>query len=154
MDTVKCRLKHCLHASREVQKDQAIKVGSSYYHPDCYQANRNIREIIDIFSKKINPNVVFAELNRVVSTIVYDKGIDSGLLLFGLKYYIEHGKNLNYPQGLYYVVQNKDVVREYEKSKAMDLAKEVKEKTTIESEEGGTFTHIASRNKGFADILK
>ena len=154
MDTVKCRLKHCLHESRELPRDQAVKVGSSYYHSDCYQTNKNIREIADIFSKKINPNVVFAELNRVVNTIVYDRGIDSGLLLFGLNYYIEHGKNLNYPQGLYYVIQNKEVVREYKRYKERAMVKEVKELVSIEEESEDKFTHIPTKTNSFADILK
>ena len=55
---------------------------------------QEIKEIIDIFAKKINPNVVYAQLQTVIHKIVYEKGLGSELLLFGLKYYIEHSFDL------------------------------------------------------------
>ena len=154
MEKVRCKLKHCLHESRELNKDEAIRVGAGYYHPDCYKAHQQIKEIVDIFSKQVNPNVVYSQLMRVINTIVYERGNSSEFLLYGLKYYLTHKIPLNHPQGLYYVVQNADMARAYKKSKELQIAKEVKESISINEESDNSFVHVPTKTSGFADILK
>lgn len=150
-DTVKCRYSHCLHESKEINRDQAVKKGNAYYHSDCLQTQTEIKEIIDLFTNKINKNPVYAQLNSVINNIVFTKGLGSNFLLFGLRYYIEHKIPLNYPQGLYYVIQNRSVIDAYHKEKA----KTVKQAIEIAAEsEDLTFTHNPTRAKGFADILR
>lgn len=103
-----------------------------------------------MFKEHINPNPVYAQLQSVIKNIIFIKGIQSDFLLFGLRYYIEHKIPLNYPQGLYYVIQNKDVANAYNKSKIKDVKKsvEITEQTEVQ------FKHIPTKNSGFADILK
>lgn len=132
---VKCRAKYCQHDNREMLVEEAVKEGSCYYHADCCKTKNEIKEIIDIFSKKINPNVVYAQLQTVIHKIVYEKGLGSELLLFGLKYYISHNITLNYPQGLYYVIQNKDVINEYNKLKAKKIKETANNLIEVEDEQ-------------------
>ena len=151
----KCRFKHCLHEENLVSVDEAVKVGSAYYHEDCYKVKTNIDKTIDLFAKEVNPNVIFSVLRRVINNIVFDKNIDSEMLLFGLKYYIDENIPLNYPQGLYYVVQNKAMVKAYEKKKMAEYMLEQRKKAKenpveeIETE----FTYKPSKRKNFSDIL-
>lgn len=152
MATVKCKYGKCKHESKEIEKSEAVKVGNAYYHADCLKDKENRKEIIDLFVNHINPNVVYAQLQAVVRTIVDDRGNTSDLLLFGLKYYIEHKIPLNYPQGLYYVIQNKEVIAEYKKIKAKEIM--VKENfVTPESSNEVEFSYKPTKQRGFSDIL-
>ena len=152
MATVKCKYGKCKHESKEIEKSEAVKVGNAYYHADCFKDKENRKEIIDLFVNNINPNVVFSQLQAVVRTIVDDRGNSSDFLLFGLKYYIEHKIPLNYPQGLYYVIQNKEVNAEYKKIKAKEIM--VKENfVTQESSNEVEFSYKPTKQKGFSDIL-
>jgi hypothetical protein len=148
--TVTCKYSSCLHDSKELNREDAVKSGNSYYHSDCYKTKEDIKTIIDLFKNHINPNPVYSQLQSVIKNIVFTKGLGSDFLLFGLQYYIEHKIPLNYPQGLYYVIQNKNVIDAYNKSKLKDIKKniEIKEETNSE------FQHIPVKNNGFADILK
>ena len=149
-DTVMCKYANCLHDSKEINREDAVKKGSSYYHADCLQTQKDIKEIIDLFKNKINPNPVYSQLQSVIKNIVFTKGLGSEFLLFGLRYYIEHKIPLNYPQGLYYVIQNKEMISSYNKQKAVA----VKQSVEIKEETDTSFTHVPTKTKGFADILK
>lgn len=155
-DIVKCRYSKCLHESQEMNKKDAIQEGNSYYHPDCFRTKEEIKEIIDLFAKYINPNPVYAQLHKVINTIVFDKGLGSEFLLFGLRYYITHKIPLNYPGGLYYVVQNKEVLRAYNKEK---IKKEISaNKDRIESQEysednSRDFGYIPQKPKTIEDVV-
>ena len=152
MATVKCRYGKCKHKSKDIEKSEAIKSGNSYYHADCFRDKENRKEIIDLFSKYINPNVIYSQLQTVIKNIIDDRGNDSDFLLFGLKYYINHKIPLNYPQGLYYVIQNKEMIAEYKKMKEKVII--TKEDFVIpESVDEVEFSYKPTKTKGFADIL-
>ena len=137
--TVTCKYSGCLHPEKTLDKEQAIKSGNSYYHPDCFQTKEDIK-----------PNPLYSTLQSVIKNIVFTKGLGSDFLLFGLQYYIDHKIPLNYPQGLYYVIQNKQVLDAYNKSKV----KNMKNNIEIKEDSGSEFTHVPIQNKSFADIIK
>ena len=137
--TFVCRYTHCKHETKNIPEEEAVHSGTGYWHEDCLKESLAIREVIDLFQKKCNPLVVMPQLRKTINNIVYEKGIDAQLLLFGVRYYIDHKIPLNYPGGLYYVLQNKDVQKEWAKQsvKAMkcefDLDKFVSESDTTAS---------------------
>ena len=96
------------------------------------------KKIIDLFKNHINPNPVYSTLQSVIKNIVFTKELGSDFLLFGLQYYIDHKLPLNYPQGLYYVIQNKQVLNAYNKSKV----KNIKNNIEIKEDSGSEFTHV------------
>ena len=148
---VKCRYAHCLHESKDVNTEEAVHVGNMYYHQDCFQVKEDINKIVELFAMKVNPNVVYPVLKRTVNNIVFGKGVASDFLLFGLNYYIKKKIPLNYPAGLYYVIQNKDVQKEYDKQFT-------KRKTVqIYMDDAGeekTFQFKPKKQIGFDSILK
>ena len=148
--TAICKYSHWLHNNREIEKKKAVRVGNAYYHSDCLKTKEDIKEIVDLFKTHINPNPVYAQLQSVIKNIVFVKGVQSDFLLFGLRYYIEHKIPLNYPQGLYYVIQNKDVANAYNKTKT----KEIKKSVEITEQTETQFKFVPTKNKGFADIIK
>lgn len=151
-DIVTCRFKNCIYDDKKLDKSEAIKVGNNYYHKECNEIKENIRLIVDLFTKHINSNVIYSVLMRVINEIVFTKKIDSKFLLFGLKYYIQNKVPLNYPQGLYYVIQNKDVKKTYDKYLAKQQIKE--NKVVIIENNETDFNFKPTKTKGFGDILQ
>ena len=140
-----------MHDNKELLREDAVNPKKGlFYHKDCYQTQEEIKEIIDLFSKKINPNVVYSQLRHVINTIVYDRKIGSDLLLFGLKYYIRNKISLNYPLGLYYVVQNKKMIDAFNKYKANQISRKIE----LTEDDHTEFQHIPAKINGFADILQ
>lgn len=153
----KCRYNHCKHETKDVPASEAVKDGNRYFHKDCYKTKEEINKIIELFAEYINPNVVFAVLRKVVNNIVFNRGVDSELLLFGLNYYIANKITLNYPQGLYYVVQNKNVIKGYKEKKNKEYLIEQKknlQKVEDDTEMVSSFTYKPNKQKSFADILR
>ena len=148
--TAICNYSHCLHSNREIEKEKAVRVGNSYYHSDCFKTKEDIKEVVNLFKTYINPNPVYTQLQSVINNIIFVKKVQSDFLLFGLRYYIEHKIPLNYPQGLYYVIQNKDVANAYNKAKTKEIKKSVEITEQAETE----FKFVPTKNKGFADIIK
>ena len=149
-ETVICRYKNCLHEDKEIKREEAVRSGNMYYHADCFKTKEEIKQVIDLFTKHINPNPVYGQLQGTIKNIVFTKNLGSELLLFGLQYYINHKLPLHYPQGLHYVVQNKDVIDAYNKFKLKD----VKKTTEITESNDMAFVHVPVKNRGFADILR
>lgn len=150
-DIVKCKYSSCMHNSKEINREDAICVGKQYYHKDCYQTKEDIKKIIDLFIKHVNPNPVYSQLQSVIKNIIFKRKISSGYLLFGLQYYISHNLPLNYPQGLYYVIQNKDVKKEYDK---IINSKNKKISVNIEDSTDFGFEYKPTKQVGFEDILR
>lgn len=150
--TVKCKYIHCRHESKDIDKEKAVLVGkSSYYHKDCLMEKENIEEIMKLFQERINKNVVFSQLRRTINSIIYDKDISSEFLLFGLKYYISHKIPLNYPGGLYYVIQNKDVLKAYTARRNNFKSKSaISENNTVAETD---FKFKPKKKKTFSDLL-
>jgi len=149
MCAVTCKYKNCRHESRDIVEDEAVKSGDSYYHKDCSKEKDEIREIIDLFVKHVNPHPVYTQLQSIIKNIVITKNLGSNFLLFALKYYIQNKIPLNYPQGLYYVIQNKKVIESYSKNQV-----KIAGDFTIEEVTESTFDYTPRKTCGFQDIIK
>lgn len=160
---VKCRYGHCLHETKELNAEDAVKIGNAYYHKDCNQTKEEIKKIADIFVERVNRNVVFPVLMKTINNIVFDKGIGSEFLLFALNSYLNKNKPLNYPGGLYYIIQNAEIQREYKLLQEKKMHEEqfriqkeaAAEAFTIDSSNsnGNTFTYKPTKQKGFDAIF-
>lgn len=157
-DIVRCKGK-CLHETKDLEKSEAIRDGNSYYHPDCYKAKQDALEIIDIWSKKVNPLCNFAQLRRAINDIIYNKKVDSGMLLYGLKMYVDKKIPLHYPGGLYYIIQNHEVQRSWIKLQFLSTPKEREDDLEVvdnqpEIEQEKPFDYEVKKTVGFEDILR
>ena len=133
--------------------DEIIKVKGRNYHKSCYQTKNDILEIRDLFAENINKNVVFSSLMSVINNIIFRRGVTSDYLKFALNYYIQNKIPLNYPQGLYYVVQNKDVKTAYEKSKAESIKKKMLPKVDVGLDIDKTYERKTRTKKTIGDIF-
>lgn len=153
---MKCRYKHCLHPNIPVSKEEGIAVGSAYYHPDCYELKNTVAEIIDFFSKEVNPDVVYMILVKTINNICFPKGkqgVPAERLLFQMKYYCRHGGKLQYPAGLYYVLQDRDSFDAWRKYKAEKKVNGASFDVSDEQNESRKISIKIKKPKSFEDIL-
>lgn len=149
---MRCDYAKCEFCSDESNND-FIKIKNKKYHKACYDTKNDILEIRDLFVEYINKNVVFSNLMAVINNIIFNKGISSDYLKFALKFYIQHKIPLNYPQGLYYVIQNKAVKTAYDKSKAEIIKKDILPKVEIGLNIDKTYEHKVQKKKTIGDIF-
>lgn len=157
-----CKYKHCLHPdNKPFPKIDAVKVGSVFYHKDCYELKNTIAEIIDYFTKEVNPDVVHMILVKTINNIVFPKGkpgVPAERLLFQLKYRNTHGGKgkIHYPAGLYYVLQDRESFEAYRKYKAEKALKNEDTSFKIGDAQNGKEPERKIRlpkQKSFEDII-
>lgn len=154
---MKCRYKHCLHPNVPVTKEEAIQVGQSYYHPDCYELKNTVAGIVDYFSKEINPDVIYTVLVRTINNICFPikgEGVSPERLLFQLKYYQSHGGKIHYPGGLYYVLQDRKSFDAWNRYKAEESIKGIKFNVSDEQNMSREGTFNIKKPMSFEDIIK
>jgi hypothetical protein len=153
-EIVKCRFKYCNHEHKDLPIEEAVLSGkSTYYHQDCYKQNEEIKQILDIFQKQVNPLVVFSQLRNVVDNIAFKKCLGTEYLLFAIKYAVNNGINLKYPAGLNYIVDYQNIKNAYLKEKVKQQIKNSTQTMQTNSNEV-TFTYKPSKVIGFDDIIK
>lgn len=150
----KCSYINCshLHETKEMADDEGVLDGGRYYHPDCLEEKKAKLEIIDVFSKRCNPDVVYASLQRTIKIIVVERNFPAKKLLWGLNWCIDHGWHLRYPQGLFKVAENMEWKEEYEKEMKKQIAipdVDIVDDTPIDEE----FVYRPKKQWRFDDIL-
>lgn len=151
---VKCRYGRCFHETKELNAEDAARVGNTYYHKDCYQTKLDIEEIKKVFAERVNKNVNFPELTKVVNNLIFNRDNESGFILFALNYCIDHRWNLQYPAGLYHCVQNMDAQKAYQNMKQRKLQQEQQKNIfSINESSDSTFTYKPKKSSGFEAIL-
>jgi len=128
-DYCKCRYKHCRHGDEPLLKTDAVKEGNLYYHKDCYKTRENIKQIIKVYTEKVDGNPIYAYLNRVINDVIFKQNTDSNFLLFAIKKATEPGSSwkVRNPQGIPYLAKD-------EKLKKLWLDKERASKPKIRFE--------------------
>ena len=85
---MKCRWSHCKHGG-EVDKSEAVQVGSAYYHKDCYTEKKSIEDISAVYTERVDPNPIIPAIRKVINDLVFNKGYDAEYLLYAVKYCLD-----------------------------------------------------------------
>ena len=109
--------------------------------------------VAKLFSEEVDPDVIWSQLRKVINNIIYERNVNSDYVLFALRRYLRLGKPLHYPQGLYYVIRDKDALKEWTELQNNKIKSEVK--VDIENlPEVKQLNYKVPKPKGFKDILK
>lgn len=150
-----CRYCKCVHGdNKEIEDGTEVKIGKSYYHPECAKIKNDIAEIIKLFTDNVNKNVVYSALTRVINDIIFNKKIESGMLLYGLRQWISNKKVLNYPGGLYYVIQDASVVKGWAELNARKIKQQMNEVEVADIREIHSFGYVKKKNYNIADLME
>lgn len=124
---MKCAYKYCKHGGT-VEKDDAIRVNTQYWHPDCLKEKNDMLAVIDLFKEQVDAFPIFTQLRKIVNDIVWNHGVDAGFLLFALQYAIKsgypHSKN---PAWLYYVVKDRYALEAWKRQQAANAKTDYKD---------------------------
>lgn len=152
---VKCKFPHCLHETNDLKRDEAVRDGRSYYHPDCYQCKKDIEEIISLFVGHINANVPIAQLKKIVNTLIFERGVKSEYLRFAVSYAIANEIPLHNAPGLYSIVQDERVVAEWKRINDQKVLIEARDSDafTILDQDEHYFEYNKKEVAGFGNVL-
>lgn len=121
---MKCKYKYCKHGGT-VDKVEAIKDGSSYYHKECYEEKNIKQDIKKLYKKYYSSKESDVIINKVINQIIHDKCFDAEYVLFALCQAIRNKDKMNNVMAMHYIVNNKDYVSKYNKRKAIREVKKI-----------------------------
>lgn len=113
---MKCWYKYCKYGCT-VEKSEAFKDGSKYYHKECYKNKEYLKQIVDIYSKyyiyktKESYSIVHTTIKQLL-----EKEYSMEYILFTLCQVIKNSLPLNSVLGLHYYVNDKKIKDKYEKT--------------------------------------
>lgn len=154
---VKCRYKHCEHLSRELPRDEAVKIGNSYMHKDCAETSKLISEIKDYYYQNISNTVVMKTLVAVINNIVFTKSVRADYVLFALKYAHNNQFTVRSPYGIYYLIDNSKIKNEWTKHLEQKMQSEALKATPSEEphpvNQNHSFKFSSGNHSGFNSIF-
>lgn len=152
----KCAFTNCIHESRDIPQDQAVKMSTRYMHKDCAEISRNTIKVRDLYYEKISNTVVVSQLMKVINNLVFSKNVNSEYLVFALTYAIKNSIPLRSPYGLYYLVDNQKIKGAWSKKQSEKIAEEIRTSANKDiniDPKGCSFSYKNSPMAGFGSIL-
>lgn len=155
--TYKCAYKGCKHSSCELSQEEAVKVNTRYMHSDCAIKSEYLVKTRDLYFEKVSNTVVVKTLVKVIKSIIDDKNVDPQYLYFALDYAISNKIPIRSPYGLHYLIDNATIKKAWEKKKATEIARKIREE--VESTEPempivhNSFNYSVEKNIGFGGIF-
>lgn len=140
MKQYKCAFGHCAHDGGKVNQDEAVRIGTRYWHKDCYEISELVKEIREDYLNNFSSTVVVSFLNKVINEIIFGKKLENKkvskaqsnleaarYLSFAVKYAISNSIPITHVPGLYYLIDNTRVKKAYEKQNELKTQKEMRE---------------------------
>jgi len=112
---VKCRYAHCKHDGEKIRRDEAIKVGAAYYHPDCYAEKEKLHEIEKYYIEHFDMSPIMSMLRKTINNIIFTKKMDPDYVIYAMKYAKTNHIPVRNPAGLYYITKDWKIETEWEK---------------------------------------
>jgi hypothetical protein len=109
---MKCKYKYCKN-NNEVIKENAIKIGNSYYCKQCYKEKNDKGKIEKLIIEKL-PTAVITIVRKVINQLIYDKGYDSEYVLFVVSKILKDNMVLNNPFGIISYCTNNHLYKEWQ----------------------------------------
>jgi len=159
---VTCSYGKCQHSSKKmnVNADNVYydKNSKRYYHKDCWKIKQDIILIQNIWREKVSKSVVNTALNRVLNKLIFENDCDPEFIIFALEDAIKR-KAINYPAGLYYLVDDKRLIQAWNKKVATEKMKKLGTDFSLSTEDkreanmGSTFKANREKPSWFNSIL-
>lgn len=127
---MKCKYSYCKYGG-EVKKEDAIKIGNSYFHKQCNHEKIIKQEIEEYYIKNM-PTTALQLLRKVIKQIIHDNKYEADYLFFVLKYIKNNNKTLNNPFGLINYCNDGKLVDLYNKQIINKQYNNIKENIKIE----------------------
>lgn len=148
---MKCKYSYCNHGG-EVEKEEAIKVGNSYFHKDCYHEKQLKQEIEEYYLNNM-PACTLQILRKVIKQLIHEKNNSADYILFVLEFIHKNNKPINNPFGLINYSNDYKLKNEFKKIAIRDeYNKTINTNKLNTSDDSIVFTYNPT-NKKITDIL-
>lgn len=142
---MKCRYNQCKFGG-EVDKNEAIKIGSCYYHKKCYEEKEFKKKIEKTYYDIFQNNEPIQAVRRAINKYVNKDNYEPEYILFVLNESIK----LNSMFGLIYYLRNDKFRSKYNKEKAKLIEFDVNK---IKIKESSDIKYKKRKQKGWGDII-
>lgn len=153
----KCAFKHCQHKSCEVSQGEAVKVGARYMHKDCAEKSEYIQKTRDLYYEKVSNTVVMKQLVNAINNLVVKKNVDPRFLYFALDFAISNKMPIKSPYSMHYLVDNSRIKEMWNKKKANEIAKQIREEVKdiepVVRTTNNSFNYSVDKGIGFGGIF-
>lgn len=140
---------NCKHDG-DVSKEEAIKVGTRYYHKDCLK-EKELKVEVEQYWNDNFPQCNVSVLRKAIKTLI-TKGNDIEYVLMVMKWVKVNKKPLNYPMGISSYCNNAELRKEWEKKKINEEYSKFKNETIQTKNETVKFDYKPNRYK-FTNII-
>ena len=148
---MKCKYSYC-KCGGEVEKVDAIKIGNSYFHKDCYN-EKQLKQQIEEYYLKNMPSCTLQILRKVIKQLIHEKNNSADYVLFVLEFIHKNNKPINNPFGLANYCNEGRLKTEFKKITIRDeYNKTINTKKLNTSDDNIVFTYTPT-NKKITDIL-
>jgi hypothetical protein len=121
---MKCKYSYCHHGG-DVEKENAIKVGNSYFHKDCYH-EKQLKQQIEEYYLNNMPSCTLQILRKVIKQLIHEKNNSADYVLFVLEFIHKNNKPINNPFGLANYCNEGRLKTEFKNQEISKKYKEVK----------------------------
>lgn len=108
---MKCRYKNC-KLGGEVEKEDAIKIGSAYYHKECRREIEHKKQIEDLYYNKFKLNENIGQVKSAINKYIDEFGTEYVL------YILNQDIRLNSIYGVSYYLKDNRFKQAYDREKA------------------------------------
>lgn len=142
---MKCRYAQCKYGG-EVEKEEAIKIGSAYYHKECNQEREYKKKIETIYYERFKTNEPIVQVRNAINKYINKDNYKVEYISFVLQQDIK----LNSLFGLIYYLNNKKFLDMYNKEQAKLVKFDVNK---VEKEDSTTIKYKQKKRSGWGDII-
>lgn len=148
---MKCRYSYCKH-NGEVNKEEAIKEGNSYFHKDCYE-EKQLKQKIEEYYILNMPQCTLQLLRKVIKQLIHEKGNEAKYIMFVLEYIYNNKKPINNPFGLVNYCNDERIKNEFKKSIIKKQYEKMNKSIEIDISINKNGYKYKSTNKKITDII-
>jgi hypothetical protein len=148
---MKCKYSYCTHGG-EVKKEEAVKIGNSYFHKDCYH-EKELKQQIEEYYLNNMPSCTLQILRKVIKQLIHENNNPTNYILFILEFIHKNNKPINNPFGLINYSNDYKLKNEFKKITIRDeYNKTINTNKLNTSDDSIVFTYTPT-NKKITDIL-
>lgn len=148
---MKCRYNYCKNGN-VVEKENAIKVGNTYYCKDCYQEKEDKVKISNTVRKML-PNEIKTNINKCICDWIHKKDFSVDYVMYTLDYIKKNKCSLKGVYGVIYYLNNQRILSEYENNNMMMKYKKMQQSTFKCDKQEVEFTYKSDTGKGWCKVL-
>ena len=142
---MKCKYTQC-KLGGEVEKNEAIKVGSSYYHKECNDERLFKQQIEKKYYEKFQTKEPIIRVRDAINKYIHKDIYKPEYILFVL----DEDIKLNSMFGLIYYLSNNKFLEKYNRQQAKLIKFEINK---VEKEESNDIKYKTKKRNGWGDII-